>query len=430
MSPLERSVIPLMKEEYSFNFMNEPGITTTNFFVGSIEEALVYYKDRLLHVLKKNPWLAGRLEKVANDKSAVNISYQSQVDESLVDSILVVDKSLALSRSMSYEQICECVGRHKGPGGFVPNGYDLLKKGLPVAKFTLAPDASAAGGGFVFIPSLSHVVADGHTYFKILSMFAKDTEAVAMEVLRCVSFQQAVRGVVGAAQSDAMFSVPLIFNFMGKMLFGCGRCKISSFYVDSAKVDALKAGARERGSPAVPFVSTADVVTSHFAALTAARVLFYAINLRARMPSLLSEDHAGNYESAILLDPTTYASPQKIREVLLSAAAREGAAFMHMGSGSATTGAWPLPGNCEMISCRLGMVTSWVFDCYKGDLSFGACHHLLHLPVMQNAASAPFSVAVLFRACKGRLAVLYVSKTIFGDVLHAENSPLSREACV
>ena len=119
-----------------------------------------------------------------------------------------------------------------------------------------------------------------------------------------------------------------------------------------------------------------------------------------------------------------------MRQVLASAVAKEGAAFMHMGSGSATTGAMPLPGTFELMSCRLGMVTSWVFPCYKGDLSFGGCVHELQLPVMQDSASCPFSVAVIFRADKDRLAVLYVSKTIFGETLHGEDSPLSRETCV
>lgn len=125
-----------------------------------------------------------------------------------------------------------------------------------------------------------------------------------------------------------------------------------------------------------------------------------------------------------------------------SAASKEGSMFMHSGSGSVTTGALPLPGIFETMTCRLSMFTSWVFDCFKGDLSFGHCNHKLHLPIMQDVASCPFSVAVLFKACKGRLAVLYISKTIYGDMLHdsenndnnsdsnSNNSPLSRETCL
>lgn len=318
-SKADRTIITLMKEEYSFNFMNEPGITTVNFFTGSIEDAKIYYKERLLLVLQQNPWLAGRLEVDGTDKKKVNLSYPNIVDANVLDTIFLIDNTLNINRTMSYEQICDVVGKHtSGPGGFVPKGYMILKSGQPVSKFTLAPDSS--NGGFVFIPSLSHVVGDGHTKYKILSMLAQNAEApFGLEIRRVQSYSEASKTVVGAAQQALMYSVPLLMNVIGKVLFGCGQCKISSFYVaDPVRLEALKAKAKAQAAAEgviLPFVSTADILTSHFARLTSARLLLYAVNLRARIPSLLTEDYAGNYESAIMLDPVTYATPLKVRQV-------------------------------------------------------------------------------------------------------------------
>ena len=51
----------------------------------------------------------------------------------------------------------------------------------------------------------------------------------------------------------------------------------------------------------VDFVSTNDILTSHFGELSSVRILHMAMNFRGRLPGIEHTD-AGNYECALLYD--------------------------------------------------------------------------------------------------------------------------------
>lgn len=123
-----------------------------------------------------------------------------------------------------------------------------------------------------------------------------------------------------------------------------------------------------------------------------------AVNLRDRIP-LATRMDAGNYESAIIYDQPSTKTPEAVRASL-----RSGIPFRRVGG-------HPLPGFWKILKCRYGMITNWAFPDFRADLIRRTSSNeespiTLHLPVMAPS-SVFFPVAIIFRPCKDKLAVLY-----------------------
>ena len=59
----------------------------------------------------------------------------------------------------------------------IPDGYTSMRTKNPLSKFTL----TKCEGGFALIASISHVVCDGHTYYKIMVMLSENGQVEAPE---------------------------------------------------------------------------------------------------------------------------------------------------------------------------------------------------------------------------------------------------------
>ena len=128
------------------------------------------------------------------------------------------------------------------------------------------------------------------------------------------------------------------------------------------------------------------------------------------------------YETALLLDKNIYGKPSNVRKMFNSKVEDE--AFSHAGS----AGSEPLPKGCAAFNAKSGLVTSWVFDTYSGDLSFGNCEMILHSPCV-NTAGVPISMCIIFKATPTKLGVLYsVNTRSVSKLQNTVDSPLSDES--
>ena len=93
------------------------------------------------------------------------------------------------------------------------------------------------------------------------------------------------------------------------LLMGCGKkAKSYAFYLDDDKVAAAKAEkAREGG---VEYVTTNDIITTGFFNEVNARIGVMGMDMRARMDGI-GPDLAGNYVTALVTDPDTFATPAR-----------------------------------------------------------------------------------------------------------------------
>lgn len=399
--------IKLLKDEKKY--LSFRSISTVSFFSGgSIKEAEAYYRDRLDLILEFNPWLDGCITQ--DETSNLCLNFATVTSSSQVDSIFRVDESLLVYHKMPYDSLMKELEAKK----VLP-----VNSRSPISSFVLAPDMTDKSG-FALIVAMSHTVADGYTYYKILSMLSPDVEVCSLEVDRKHNFMDHSDKILKNIQPNVMKLLP--FKMLAKLVSGAKNA-VCCHFVDAEKVAVMKERVKKdkEGDKNVPYISTMDVVLSHFANITRPRILLCPVNLRTRV-SVLGDNDAGNYEAPLLFDPVSYGCPSSVRKVILSQ--KDDQPFQH--SGSALGMAYP--SWYETLINPLCFVSSWIFDCYSGDLSFGNNALLFHLPLIADLDSIPIGLLVHFKANKQSRAVLCISSIpSLAEQLVANNSPLTKQ---
>lgn len=418
----------LATEGSPMGFMYVPGVNTLSFFSGDLEEAVTYYTQRLRLILQANPWLSGTLiskkegkvEKVylqyrqnppSDEEAAKEISGSP---ESKVTPLLVIDREgkMKVSSKNSYQANLNALN---GAKCLQPDGYTAMAAKSPLSTFTL----TTCEGGFALVSSISHVVSDGATYYGIIGMLSENAKIDSFVTERKHVFSEEHDKLVGKVQSEFLFGMNMYnMGMMYQAIGGMCCCKKKmhvSYYIDANKVTALKE--KVKGEGEVPFCSTTDLITSHFCNVSQPRVLQYAINLRPRLSALLTDKHAGNYESCLLFGPDIYSKPANVRKAVSNTP------FSHSGS----EGKAPLVRGCTALRAKSSMLTSWCFDTYSGDLSFGSCKLTLHIPMM-DTTGMPVCLGVIYKAAPGKLGVLYFVDPKMVSKLHTNtDTPLSTD---
>ena len=121
--------------------------------------------------------------------------------------------------------------------------------------------------------------------------------------------------LMGARDHNYLTSGAFIKAMVGGALFGkttakgLKSCTPIAYHVDAEKVEAAKAEAK-----GVPFVSTNDVITSHFLRACRVRMAFMTINYRhpKRWAEIGDGMDAGNYEGCLLSDPAGHETPAAV----------------------------------------------------------------------------------------------------------------------
>ena len=158
-------------------------------------------------ICRANPWLAGRLVRKKKLHKNVLLALPKRVSDLDIDALLGSGndgvKSLEdISTDAPYSTICSKLSKSNTVVG---PGYKLVGKDRRISKFSLA---KAADGQVALIVSMTHAVADGHTYYKIMGMLMGEIEA--MTYTRNHSFVPLGFKAIGEADSKYLNS----FSFM------------------------------------------------------------------------------------------------------------------------------------------------------------------------------------------------------------------------
>eukprot|EP00658_Telonema_sp_P-2_P085658 TRINITY_DN9808_c0_g1_i1.p1 TRINITY_DN9808_c0_g1~~TRINITY_DN9808_c0_g1_i1.p1 ORF type:complete len:321 (+),score=53.43 TRINITY_DN9808_c0_g1_i1:392-1354(+) len=301
---------------------------------------------------------------------------------------------------MGMVQLCREVG---GSAAEVPKGSGCIDKPCALAALSVVPDTTRPGDTFAVVFSLSHVIADGFTYYHMLSMLSHGSTLVAASATRKHDIVPRSSEATGEHESAFLSSKSLMCNVVGTMLFG------RTPFVESYYVDPTRVGAAKSASTGVPFVSTNDVLVSAFGNTTSCRVLLMPINFRHKLENFLDTD-AGNYEGALVFGPEDYTDPALIRGTLRSG----GPAFRRGPEGPPPRA---LPGCCESLRMTIGMVTNWTFKSFD-EMVLEGCQQMLHIPHCDES-TVPFDVAVVYRPRAGQLAVACFVRSVNGAELKA-----------
>ena len=404
---------PLLDFECTMQFMGKGGITTITFLDVSSARINSFKREHLVDTLKErvaslchlNPWIAGSLVCDKTRHKNVQLRYPQYPTKADIDEILVISKDpclCALSLELPVQQISQTVG---SSSAIVEKGYTLIKDSSKrVCKVSLCLSKTPSIVSLIF--SMSHVVGDGHTYYKLLQQIL---EADGLkESLSCVRKHEAAEECktkgTGEEQYKFVCKPAIMINLAAKMFCSCQKAKLSARYIDAEKVTIVKDQEKARHGRSAAFVSTNDILTSTFGRASKPRVLLMAINWRKRIKSLADSD-AGNYESCIVYDPESYETPFQIRESLMCGMPIRRVSDMR------------IPSCCETLTCKISMITNWAFPSFKcechvhldereGESGYVSVPVLLHLPILKME-EVPMNLAIIFRAEKNRLAVFY-----------------------
>ena len=387
---------PLLDTESSvMYFLCEPGITTISFFKGACHsESSKLLKERIKLVCQANPWLAARLVRNKKIHKNVLLAVPNVITEEDVNDVyscedLVLSK---ISSSMDYETMSKSI---EESNALVKMGYSLVGKDMRVAKFTLA---KVSNDEIALIFSLSHAVADGYTYYSILNMLSGGSEIKKLSYSRKHGFLPEMAKAIGEKEHQLMLSPGVALGMMSGMCCGA-KARFEARFVDEEKVRKAKEEVKARVGSDDFFCSTNDILTSTFSQAARANLMLMAINLRNRVENAASDD-AGNYESVIIYDLSSSATPEAIRQSLSG-----GAPFKRVGGET-------LPGFFKQLRSRFALITNWAFPSFKADLRLfdkdgnATSKTQLHLPIYALSA-VMFPIAVVFRPCEGKLAILY-----------------------
>ena len=143
-----KTVLPLMPTETSFIMMDAaPSISTITYFEGDIYSAAVFLRERVALIVKKNPWLDGRL-----DHGGLLV-----FDPSAAGTDLFQLSTVPLSRATPYATVATKIAAL-----LVKNGTNSVGRAdEPQFRVTVVPDADSPTSRWALVVSMSHVIADG-----------------------------------------------------------------------------------------------------------------------------------------------------------------------------------------------------------------------------------------------------------------------------
>ena len=394
--------VPLMKDESHDMFLAMDGITTITFFSGDASSAATFLRQRLTYVADANPWIGGKL---VRDKLVTRRMIEGKLvrghlvdlcfpKDTVIKDIFEFDDSLQISPTTPYHDLCKKIAASRA---HLPTGFKLLETGAPVTRLTVTPDAS--GRGFAVIWSMSHVVGDGDTYYKVLALLSDGEEIVQLEPVRKPHAFAEIPNQIGRRAHFFQLGLPTFINYFSGLTLQ-RKPLVNCLYVDEVKLQAAKADALEASKNTghfdgpLDFVSTNDVLTSAFGRLMRPRLLIMAMNFRNRIAGLTWKD-AGNYEGGVLYDRHGYTHPTDIRRSLIAE--------------PPYSRCKPLPGPLETVLSQQATVTNWA-SLHVAELEIPRCETTLHMPYWSVDYMA-LDLCNIFRPRPGKLAVLVLAKS-------------------
>ena len=363
--------------------LRHPVIATVTFFDGEAPTDFLQQKTEAL--LDANPWLTGRLKSGAPSGSP-GVWVPGAPDKGVHFRVL---SNEALRPGLSMDETVAALG-----GEMVQRGALCLDRDEPLFKVAVV---RATPGQFAVVLSMSHVFADGSTYYALWAALGGGAGAPAPKLnpVRKPAFEAAMREALGPAQYAWQHSGGVKAMFVGTLLGNALWGKplaVRAWYANAEFIAAQKSQAPGD----VPFVSTNDILTSWFFRRNKCDYGLMAVNFRGRLLDLTAAD-AGNYEGCITYWPHEFATPGGVRRALL-----RGPAF--------NTGRAEAPSFLRTARARIGMATSWAG--FAAGLELPGCRQTLHLPILQTAGV--FEAFVIFRPTPDTVGFLIADR--FGDL--------------
>jgi hypothetical protein len=393
------------------------------------QDIVEYLQARVTEIVAKNPWLGGWLARDPTTR-AVKLYYDETGEQINGPIFRAFPSEIGLSRDTPYEQY-----------GSLFEGHDVLVQGnaeiincdrQPLWRVSVVPDQNSPRDRLALVVSMSHIVGDGFTYFRILNMLGNHAPIEAMNpVRRPHQFNEQLAQFVGLDEAyyiDKISKSPLWAVFVKTQddtiiqrrafflneewiegqkrawdqavkleqayeLYGTGNDgersieqHLQSTAIAPRSNDNFKVSfAAHQASSSL---TTNDIITSWFFKTANVTAGLMPYNLRNKFPDLKESD-AGNYTTTIPFGVADYGSPLLIQK------------SRHLGK--RTNANIPLPQHA--LDNRYGIAVDWRSFQRKGGLTMGSnkrWRQVLQLPCYKihdlNSIPKSFSSIHLFNA--------------------------------
>lgn len=285
-------------------------VTTLTFFRGDSDTAEAWVRQRTLEMMSANPWLTGRLLSAADDSrdkkspALLRVCHRKEVSTPAdIDQYLHVLEDPSLDPSMSYTDMT----RSCHPERLVKRGVDCLDQ--PDEKLFQILFIRISADSYALVVSMSHMLGDGCTYYKLYSMLSQQQPVIAMTVARRADYQKAAMQMV---RTPELATHPLyilrMLSFALLPSFNPPRAFIAELDTDWVAEQKKKHQGKNKcaqentpvKSSAPSFVSTNDVLVSWFINVLRLDFCIMAFNVRQRIPIREVNQH-GLFECIIIV---------------------------------------------------------------------------------------------------------------------------------
>ncbi|CAE7205636.1 unnamed protein product [Symbiodinium sp. CCMP2456] len=280
------------------------------------------------------------------------------------------------------------VAQNLSPDFWVKSGADLVDRDEPVCRLVALTEPGNRRWSLLL--SMSHVIADGYTFYTIHNMLDQSARVWRLEARRA-SFNPRT------CLKDAPFHGKWLFWTLQLMSAKLRSAKRQSqqpiFRIRFVRKEWIEEQKQAFASePDAPFVSANDLLTSWFFRVTQPSCGVMTMNMRDRMEGVGAE-HAGVYTTVLIFFPEEYKSAANIRRAVY----RKSPACTLQGLQQ-----------CPGWGDRCGFVTS--FHTFYRDLQMKGCSQLLHFPSGSEEANARPPFAAIFKPAKDKLVMLTVTE--------------------
>jgi len=377
-----------------------PAVTTITRFRTSGASVKSFLRGRISEILVKNPWLTGRLKK--NPTDGLHLCYEPDqcISDRIVDLHFQVVEDFDLPAQTDFESLVDSFAPLQ-----VRKGGDCADKDEVLFRVSIVQVRGSDEVVLVF--SVSHVLADGYTFYALQNMLDRNTPVTAMEVVRHSQYMPELRRLLGSIYVDWIHSPLVLFGLLGCAAFR-GPMQVHMVRVDNDWIQAQKDEYLQRSGQSVSFVSTNDVLTAWHNKLSKTDVQLMSMNLRNRSPHF-TDNMAGNYENSMMYNaPEDGGTPEAVRRSLST--------VPYCNASNS------VPGALKTLLWNGSITTNWCSFYKQIDLSDAAtgvkCDYLSHMPICESNDLRVWREAmVIFKFDADTTGLLIATRALTADLL-------------
>jgi hypothetical protein len=298
----------------------------------------------------------------------------------------------------------------------VKQGRDCVDQDVPLFKVTCLVTGEAKKQ-LTMVFSLSSVIGDAYTLYRIYAMLDKKNEIKTLECQRDLKYVDALKSNVGSSNYNYTdSSVAFKYNsrtFLSRFFWK--RQKTIVHFIDE-KIWLKKA--KKEGKKGQVEVSTNDCLTSWFFKMCNCSFGVMKVNFRNKVLEV-DDTCAGNYTCPILYRPDDFDTPYLIRLSLGDKHIRR-AARVQIGSAATPIGT-SLPSYMETRRNNSALSSNWYS--VSRYITFEGSKQTLHIPIINQKEEPYKHILLIFQAAPSLMGAIIIGR---GLVMDENDFPLDK----